>query len=105
MRRHERSRARTYRAQAIELLLVHDALQLTPKVEGLGLHGKDRRALRAEGRGSLWIDGDGIETREPGVRRATHDNGANGDLQRVQVPLQIARSAPTGAGQKRDDTY
>src|SRR5438477_9323911 len=104
MRCHERSRARTYRAQAVELLLVHDPLQLTPEVERLGLHGKDRRALRSEGRGSLLIIGDGIEAREAGVPGATHDDGADGDLHRVQLPLQVARSATPEEDQKRAHT-
>src|SRR5438552_16027601 len=105
MRCHERSRARTYRAQAVELLLVHDPLQLTPEVERLGLHGKDRRALRSEGHGGLLIIGDGIDTREPDVPGATHDDRAEGDLHRVQLPLQIARAAAADEAQQRAPTY
>src|SRR5438309_4780567 len=71
----------------------------------LGDRGKDRRALAAKDRGSRLVVGDGVQTREAGLRCAREHDGADGKLHGVQLSLDVARAPAPKEDQKRAHTF
>ncbi len=77
-------------ADAVELLLVDDPRKLPTEVKRLGARGKDRRALATKNGGRRLVVGDGIEAREAGLAGAPEHDCADGELDDVQLSLDVA---------------
>ena len=78
-----------------------DPRELLTEVEGPDAVREDLGALFAERRRRFGIARHRIARVEAGITRASEDDRADRDLDRVELPLEVARAAPAEEQEER----